>query len=177
MKIDVKFTESAAYRRGLGIFLTETPLPEAPEHFFRPLFARTPYFTALWSDLMAVSKTSRRKQIPSSGSGIALLVAGLVLLSACTQEQQNKIGRGIQNWTGTSGVLEVYAGDKLMRRFIQIDKLTTATGTDDNKLRPYRYGYGYLDENLNLQVDPNEKKVYFEISDYATNYVFFENPR
>jgi hypothetical protein len=30
---------------------------------------------------------------------------------------------------------------------------------------------------MNMQVDPNEKKVYFEISDYATNYVFFENPR
>ena len=57
------------------------------------------------------------------------------------------------------------------------DKLTTAMGTDDNKPRPYRYGYGYLDENMNMQVDPGEKKVYFEISDYATNYVFFENPR
>ena len=109
--------------------------------------------------------------------GITLLLAGLAMLAACTQEQQNKIGREIQNWTGTNGVLEVYAGDKLVRRFIQIDKLTTATGTDDNKPRPYRYGYGYLDENMNMQVDPGEKKVYFEISDYATSYVFFENPR
>ena len=107
----------------------------------------------------------------------ALLLVAVVLLAACTQEQQNKIGREIQNWTGTNGVLEVYAGDKLVRRFIQIDKMTTAMGTDDNKPRPYRYGYGYLDENLNMQVDPNEKKVYFEISDYATNYVFFESPR
>ncbi len=109
--------------------------------------------------------------------GIMLLLAGLAIMAACTQEQQNKIGREIQNWTGTNGVLEVYAGDKLVRRFIQIDKLTTAMGTDDNKPRPYRYGYGYLDENQNMQVDPGEKKVYFEISDYATNYVFFENPR
>ena len=31
------------------------------------------------------------------------------LLAACTQEQQNKISRDIQNWTGTNGVLEVYA--------------------------------------------------------------------
>lgn len=111
-----------------------------------------------------------------SGSA-ALLAAGLALLTACTQEQQNKLGREIQNWTGTNGVLEVYAGDKLVRRFIHIDKMSTAMGTDDNKPRPYRYGYGYLDENLNMQVDPNEKKVYFEISDYATNYVFFESPR
>lgn len=104
--------------------------------------------------------------------------AGIVfLLSSCTQEQQNKISRDIQNWTGTNGVLEIYAGDKLVRRFIKIDKLSTAMGTDDNKPRAYRFGYGVLDENLNMQVDAGEKKVYFEISDYASNYVFFENPR
>ena len=107
----------------------------------------------------------------------AIALTLILTLGACTQEQQNKLGRDIQNWTGTNGVLEVYAGDKLVRRFLKVDKLSTAMGTDDNKLRPYRYGYGYLDENLNFQVDPNEKKVYFEISDYATNYVFFENPR
>jgi hypothetical protein len=105
-----------------------------------------------------------------------LAMAALLALAGCTQEQQNKLGREIQNWTGTSGVLEVYAGDKLVRRFIKIDKLTTAMGTDDNKPRPYRYGYGVLDENFNMQADPGEKKVYFEISDYSTSYVFFENP-
>ena len=101
----------------------------------------------------------------------------LFLLNGCTQEQQNKISRDIQNWTGTNGVLEIYAGDKLVRRFIKIDKLSTAMGTDDGKPRPYRFGYGVLDENLNLVADPGEKKVYFEVSDYASNYVFFENPR
>jgi hypothetical protein len=101
---------------------------------------------------------------------------GLLLLGACTQEQQNKISRNIQNWTGTNGVLEFYAGDKLVRRFIKIDKLSTAMGTDDNLPRPYRYGYGVLDENLNFVVDPGEKKVYFEISDFGANYLFFENP-
>jgi hypothetical protein len=104
-------------------------------------------------------------------------MAALLALAACTQEQQNKLGREIQNWTGTNGVLEVYAGEKLVRRFIKIDKLTTAMGTDDNKPRPYRYGYGVLDENFNMQADIGEKKVYFEISDYSTSYVFFENPR
>ena len=49
-------------------------------------------------------------------------------------------------------------------------------GTDDGKARDYRFGYGYLDENLNMQVDPGEKKVYFEFSSYST-IVFFENPR
>ena len=106
---------------------------------------------------------------------ISLLVAAAALAS-CTQEQQNKLGRDIQNWTGTNGVLEVYAGDKLVRRFIKVDKVSTALGTDDKMPRAYRYGYGVLDENLNFIADPGEKKVYFEISDF-TNYVFFENPR
>jgi hypothetical protein len=105
-----------------------------------------------------------------------LTLTCFLFLAACTQEQQNKIGRGIQNWTGTDGVLEVYAGDKLVRRFLKVDKLTTALGTDDGKPREYRFGYGYLDENLNMQVDPNEKKVYFEFSNYST-IVFFENPQ
>ncbi len=107
---------------------------------------------------------------------LTLTVAGLaVLLSACTQEQQNKISRDIQNWTGTNGVMEVYAGDKVVRRFLKVDKVSTALGTDDRTPRAYRYGYGVLDENLNMQVDPGEKKVYFEVSDYS-NTVFFENP-
>ena len=107
----------------------------------------------------------------------ALLLSCVLALASCTQEQQNKIQRDIQNYTGTNGVLEIYAGDKIVRRFLKIDKLSTAMGTDDNKPRPYRFGYGVLDENLNMIADPGEKRVYFEVSDYASNYVFFENPR
>ena len=108
-----------------------------------------------------------------------LLIAAVmstVFLVGCTQEQQNKISRDIQNWTGTNGVLEVYAGDKVVRRFLKVDKISTALGTDDGKPRAYRYGYGVLDENLNMIADPTEKKVYFEVSDFS-NTVFFENPR
>jgi hypothetical protein len=108
---------------------------------------------------------------------ISVAACAIFTLASCTQEQQNKIQRDIQNWTGTNGVLEVYAGDKVVRRFLKIDKLSTAMGTDDNKPRPYRFGYGVLDENLNMIADPGEKRVYFEISDYASNYVFFESPR
>jgi len=106
-----------------------------------------------------------------------LLLAALgLLLGGCTQETQNKIGRSIQNWTGTDGVLEVYAGEKLVKRFMKIDKLSTATATGGKIERPYRFGYGILDENLNGGVDPGEKKVYFEFSDYSTSYIFFEKP-
>ena len=73
-------------------------------------------------------------------------------------------------------MLEIYAGEKLVKRFLKIDKLTTATGTDDGRARPYRFGYGILDANLNGVADPDESKVYFEFSDYSTSYVFHEAP-
>jgi hypothetical protein len=103
-------------------------------------------------------------------------VATVLLAAGCTQERQNQLKRDIQNWTGTNGVLEVYAGDKVVKRFLKVDKLSTALGTDDSLPRAYRFGYGVLDENLNGQTDSGEKRVYFEVSDYS-HYVFFENPR
>jgi hypothetical protein len=102
------------------------------------------------------------------------IIAAALFINGC-EEKQNKINRYLQNWTGVNGVLEVYAGEKLIKRFIKIDKLSTAISTDGKKARAYRYGYGYLDQNLNFEKDSNEKKVYFEVSDYST-YVFFENP-
>ena len=110
-----------------------------------------------------------KKIIYVSLAALALIIAG------CTQETQNSISRSIQNWTGTNGVLEVYAGDKLVHRYIKIDKISTAYGTYDEKPRPYRYGYGYHDKNLNHKDDAGEKKGYFEFSDYSTNYFFYEN--
>lgn len=99
-----------------------------------------------------------------------------LLLSACTKESQNKFSRSIQNWTGTNGVLDIYMGEKLVKRFIKIDKLSTAESTSGNSSRDYRYGYGVLDSNLNFKADPGEKKLYFEISGYATPYIFYDNP-
>ncbi len=101
-----------------------------------------------------------------------LLIA--VLFGGCTQETQNKIGRGFQNWTGTNGVVDIYAGEKLIKRFIKVDKLSTGKGTDDNKPREYRYAYGVDDANFNFRVDAGEKKIYFEVSTFST-YLFYEN--
>lgn len=108
---------------------------------------------------------------------IGLLVAG-IFVGSCTQEQQNQISRSLQNWTGTNGVLDILSDGKVMYRFIEIDKLTTATatGAKNTESRAYRYGYGVFDANQNYQKDANEKKIYFEVSDYATEYVFYENP-
>ena len=107
---------------------------------------------------------------------VVFSVLATLFLGGCTQETQNKIGRSIQNWTGTNGVLDIYMGGKLVQRFIKIDKLTTATATSGNTPRNYRYGYGYLDRNFNFKVDDGERKLYFEISNFSTPYVFYENP-
>ncbi len=118
--------------------------------------------------------------MPRSSRATTLLTCALLLaatgLTSCTQESQNRLGRSIQNWTGTDGVLEIYAGNTLVKRFMKIDKLTTATATGGDSARPYRFGYGVLDENLNNVVDPDEERVYFEFSDYSTSYVFYESP-
>ena len=106
----------------------------------------------------------------------ATVLVSAIALAACTQETQNKISRDIQNYTGTNGVLEVYAGPTLVKRFLEVDKMSTAMGTSDSIPRPFRYGYGKIDLNLNGKVDPGAKRVYFEISDYSTSYVFYEAP-
>ena len=103
------------------------------------------------------------------------LLATTLLMVGCTQEQQNRMSHGIQNWTGTNGIMEIYAGEKVVMRFLKVDKMTTGIGRNDGEKRAYRYSYGYFDENMNYKVDNGEKKVYFEVSDY-TNYVFYENP-
>lgn len=112
------------------------------------------------------------------GVRFAYLLAALALTGGCTQETQNQIGRAVQNWTGTNGVLEVYAGERLVRRFMEIDKLTTASGTEGGEARPYRFGYGYLDADLDGTLSDAERRsrVYFEFSDYSTSYIFYEKP-
>ena len=109
---------------------------------------------------------------------LSTLVFATLLMTGCTQETQNKLGRTLQNWTGTNGVLDIYMGNSssVTKRIIKIDKLTTATATDSDTPRNYRYGYGYLDVNQNMKVDNGEKKIYFEISNFSTPYIFYSNP-
>ncbi len=98
----------------------------------------------------------------------------MILMSGCTQETQNKFSHSMQNWTGTNGVVDAYAGEKLIKRFLKVDKLSTGKGTDDGEPRAYRYGYGIEDKNFNFIEDKDEKKVYFEVSTFST-YLFYEN--
>jgi hypothetical protein len=106
---------------------------------------------------------------------IFYIIFVMFFMAGCTQETQNSFSRSIQNWTGTNGVLEIYAGDKLVHRFIEIDKISTAASTTEGDSRPYRYGYGYHDVNLDGNIPADAKKVYFEFSDYSTSYIFYED--
>lgn len=93
-----------------------------------------------------------------------------------SQERINKISRAISTTLGVNGVVEVYSGGKLIKRFLQVEKLSTAYGTLDKKPRPYRYGFGYVDINQNGKLDNNEKsygKSYFEVPEYST-YLYYE---
>ena len=111
------------------------------------------------------------------GRRVVVSLVILLGLGGCTQESQNQLSRSIQNWTGTNGVVEIYSGGQIVKRFIQVDKLSTAYGTSDHQARPYRFGYGVIDENLNYHKDQGEKKVYFEVGEYTSEYVFYENPK
>lgn len=106
-----------------------------------------------------------------------LMIPFFLFVGACTQEQQNNLSRGVQNFTGTNGVLDVISEGKVMYRFIRIDKLSTATATGSSEVRHYRFGYGVLDLNQNYIQDENEKKTYLEVSSFSSPYVFYENPK
>ena len=67
-------------------------------------------------------------------SSIALMLFG------CTQETQNSLSRSLQNWTGTNGVLDIYAGDKLVHKFINIDKLYYLFFNDEGELITQKFG-------------------------------------
>ncbi len=115
-------------------------------------------------------------RLKKANNALLAMVVSALALSACTQETQNQISRSLNNWTGTDGILEIYSGGKMVRRFLKVDKLSTAYGTSSNEARPYRYGNGVLDLNLNGVADNGEKKVYFEFSEYSTQYIFYESP-
>lgn len=108
--------------------------------------------------------------------GVISLLFLMAIFSGCSQESQNRIEHSLQNWTGVNGCLEIYSGGKLVKRFIRIDRLSYASGTGDSADRPSRYGYGIIDSNFNNKVDPGEKKIYFEFSDFSTNYIFYDDP-
>lgn len=107
---------------------------------------------------------------------LSLVMISMMSMMGCTQEQQNTFSRKILNWTGTEGVLDVFSNGKLMYRIIHIDKLSTATATSSHESRPYRYGYGVMDLNFNYIQDPQEYHTYFEVSEYSSPYIFYENP-
>ena len=92
-------------------------------------------------------------------------------------ERINIIGRTIETTIGfENGVVEFYSCGKLIKRFLKVEKLTTARGTYQKQTRPYRFGYGYIDKNLDGILNKDEKrlgKVYFEIPSQR-DYIYYD---
>lgn len=109
---------------------------------------------------------------------VVLLLGGFIAFRYFfSPERLNQIGRTVGTTFGFDhGVVEYYSMGKLVARFLEVQKLTTAQGTYQNQTRPYRFGYGYRDENLNGLLDPPERalgKRYFEIPVYA-DYLYYD---
>ncbi len=110
-----------------------------------------------------------------------LLLIGLGLFFAYriffAPERINIISRTIETTLGfDNGVVEFYSGGVLVKRFLKVEKLTTAKGTYEKATRPYRFGFGYIDLNLDGVLNKNEKKlgkVYFEIPS-PRDYVYYD---
>jgi len=118
---------------------------------------------------------------------IILLVAATLLLAGFfairyffSPERINQLGRTVGTTFGFDyGVVEYYSMGKLVARFFNVEKLTTASGTYENQTRPYRYGYGFRDLNKNGVLDPDEAslgKAYFEVPVYG-DYIYYDAKR
>jgi len=112
---------------------------------------------------------------------ILLIVLGMSLFwiyrMLFSPERLNIIGRTIETTIGfENGVVEFYSGGVLVKKFLKVEKLTTATGTYQKQVRPYRFGYGYIDLNLDGILNKNEKemgKAYFEIPS-PRDYIYYD---
>jgi len=95
-------------------------------------------------------------------------------------ERMNLIGRTVGTTFGFDhGVVEYYSMGHLVARFFDVEKLTTAKGTYENSSRPYRFGYGYRDLNLDGRLEGDEAslgKAYFEVPIYS-DYIFYDRKR
>ena len=113
---------------------------------------------------------------------VALLTLGgfLAIRYFFSPERLNQLGRTVGTTFGFDhGVVEYYSMGKLVARFFNVQKLTTASGTYQKSTRPYRYGYGYRDVNKNDVLDPEEValgKAYFEIPVYS-DYIYYDRKR
>ncbi|WP_293179523.1 hypothetical protein [Oceanithermus sp.] len=112
---------------------------------------------------------------------VLLLLGGfLAFRYVFSPERMNQLGRTVSTTFGFDyGVVEYYSMGRLVARFFNVEKLTTATGTYENQTRPYRFGYGYRDLDLDGVLDPDEAvlgKAYFEVPVYA-DYLYYDAKR
>ncbi len=109
-------------------------------------------------------------------TAVVLLVGGFLGIRFFSEENQNKFQRAMMASYGfKDGRVDILAGQtKPVMSWFGVEKLTTATATNSDQSRGYRYGFGYYDLNHDRKLDLKEKqlgKKYFEIGPY-TMYIY-----
>ena len=118
------------------------------------------------------------KQIAMIVAGVLLVIFIFLGVRYFSEESQNSFNRSLQTTMGIKeGKVEVYVGqDHPVRRFFNVEKLSTAVATGGEIARSYRYGFGYIDSDRNNILDIKEKKrgkKYFELSEYS-QYIYLD---
>jgi len=118
------------------------------------------------------------KQIIIIIISVFLAISIFLAVKFFSEENQNSFNRGFQTTMGIKqGKVEVYVGQSTpVRRFFNVEKLSTAIATKGNSVRSYRYGFGYIDSNRNNILDMEEKrrgKKYFELSEFS-QYIYLD---
>lgn len=116
------------------------------------------------------------KQWILTGAGIFLAIVVFIGIKFFSEESQNSFNRSIQNTMGLKqGTVEVYVGQPSpVRQFFHVEKVSTVFESDGDLIKSY--GYGYIDQNKNGKLDPEEKKVgkkYFEVPSFS-QYIYFD---
>jgi len=111
-------------------------------------------------------------------ASISIIVVLFLTIRFFSEESQNSFNRSLQTTIGLkNGKVEVYVGQAVpVRRFFNVEKLSTAISTVGKTARNYRYGFGYIDSNKNNILDIEEKKrgkKYFELSEFS-QYIYLD---
>lgn len=110
--------------------------------------------------------------------GIVVLIGGFLTLKLVfNEDKQNQWSRSFTNAFGLNeGCLEIRDNGKVSVRFFKVEKLSTAKGTSDGGVRPYRFGRGIIDRNLDNVLSPSEESEglkYFELSTFE-KYLYYD---
>jgi multidrug efflux pump subunit AcrB len=119
-----------------------------------------------------------RKEIYIGITVVIIMLAIFLGIKFFSEEEQNIFMRKITTTIGyKEGEVRVFAGQQHPVFVVKnVEKLTTAFSSTGKEDRPYRFGFGYIDEDLDGKISEKEKKKgkkYFEIGPF-TQYIYLD---